>query len=239
MIAKRIIWILLCICGFGVHSLLSQSGIRVGYSMGLGNAREINKLIYTYNTLNSSLIKEMPLFNAFGGLTIAYINESDGNTGFEMKWQNRHREMSSKWMDTGVEYQRDIKFRMNQLSFGGYGALNDYLYMGGSIDFGSFKGFTRKGPSESVSDTTYQQMFVRKDYHSLPFVRMQLSNTIFLGFRYKIFGARINFQWQYMNMPLDNMSRALLGVPIDSYRELKGKFTNIGLELYIKIGGEN
>jgi len=235
---KRIFWIILFTCGFGIHPLLSQSGFRAGYSMGFGNAREIDKILYTYNTLNTFLTKEMPLFNTFGGLTIAYINESDGNTGFEMKWQNRHREMCSKWMDTGIEYQRDIKFRMNQLSFGGYGALNDYLYMGGSLDFGSFKGFTRKGPSESVSDTTYQQMFVRKDYHDLPFVRMQISNTIFLGVRYKIFGARINFQWQYMNMYLDNMDRALLGASIDPYKDIKDKFTNIGLELYVIIGGD-
>lgn len=38
-------------------------------------------------------------------------------------------------------------------------------------------------------------------------------------------------------MYIDNLDNYLIGRNIESYNELQGKYNNVGIELYLKIGG--
>jgi hypothetical protein len=217
---------------------LSQSGFRIGWAAGTGNAREINRVIHSYNSINS-LDKNMGYVRSFGGVCVSYIYESFGGGAFEMKWQNRHRIVKSQWTESGDKMTRHFKFRSNQLSFGGYGPLGEGFYAGGSFDFGNFNGYTRKGSKNEIRETNYEQMFNRKDLNTFVLSRLQLSNSVYFGYQKELLGIRLTYQWQYMNMYLHQIDYTLLGSYIDGWKSLKDRFSNIGIEIYLKIGGSD
>jgi len=65
---------------------------------------------------------------------------------------------------------------------------------------------------------------------------LQIGTTIYAGVESRFFGLRLYYQYQFMRRALDNMDNELLGFDIENFNYLTDKGSNLGFEMYIKIG---
>lgn len=214
-------------------SASAQSGFRVGYQYCIGNAREINRVIYIYNQTGNFTDNLDYLTNA-RGLTFTWVvgNESKG---FEMRWENRHKISSSNWMQNSGEMQRDLKFRQNNLSLNFFGGSESF-FMGSGFGFGSWKGWTRWDSRSDVKDKEYEKIFVVDEGYLGFLSTTQFVVPFFMGFRAGPIGMRFTYQWQVNKMALDNLDNALVGRNIQDYTTLEDRFSNFAIEVFIHLG---
>lgn len=219
----------------------SQSGLTVGYNVGLCSPNEINRFIYAYNTMRPFLTKPMSPFKTFGGLSVGYIDEFTDGGGFELKWVNHHSTVSAQAPDTinNTSFQRDLKLRSNTLNIGGYGSVMPHVSVGGSMDFGNFKGFTRMADEGVVKDTAYTKIFQTEFYGFKMLYTLQMASTVFVQYHTGPVALRLFYQYQWMRMNLDQLDDTMIGQNIDLSVTPGDRFSNFGLELQFKLGGYN
>lgn len=230
---KQLKWLLLVMLlptfGFG------QSGLTVGYNLGMCNPAEVNRFIYSYNQMRPFLTKPMDPFSNWGGLSVAFIEEFSEGGGLELKWINHHSQVSAEAPDSvnNTSFERDLKIRSNTINLGGYGAITSNISIGGSLDFGNFKGYTRVADKEIVKDTAYTKVFQTESH----FLNLQIASTIFVQYHTGPIGLRLFYQYQWMRMPLDGLDNTLINQNIDDLVTPGDKFSNMGVELFFKLGG--
>jgi len=241
---KRLLsFFFLFICQFSS----AQFYFRPGYSVGLCNPREINKVIYVHNQINSEYYttgKKLPEIRTFGGLAVAIGSESDHNTGWELQWQNKHDIVKSEFEFQGQTIERHLKIRSNMLSLGLYGG-NKHFALGGSLDFANFKGFYKRAPKDSIDKADYVYVFQTKpamggstdEKEKNILLTSQMGLTLFGQYTYGPLGARIFYQFQLMNKDIDNLDSRLLGGKIQTDNDLEDRFNNFGILLFLRLGG--
>ena len=223
--------------GLATHA---QSSFNIGYAQYFGNAKEFNRVIYLYNQ-TGAFDKEMNYLRFARGPAFTY-HAGDENMAFEMKWHNRHTKLHSKWHDiNNVDYRRDIKFRQNAMAFN-FIIKNDGFYYGFGFDIGNWKAWTRRGTTDEIGSLDWEVVFIDKDWHSWGsltwLLTTQASFTGILGYEAGPVGCRLTYQYQGMTKYLDHLDNYLVGRDIGN-SHLEGRFNNLGLELYFKIGGND
>lgn len=170
--------------------------MRFGYSYNLGNAEETNRVIYIYNS-TGNFTQPLDYLKVTKGINFSYFTEFNENSGVEFRWQNRHRELNSLWLDNGeVEMQRDVKFRQNHLGtnvyFGGGGA-----YFGFGVDIGNWKMWNRRGTTNEIESIEYEKIAVLDELHSVGFLdwlhKTQIAFPLFVGVEGGPIGLRITW----------------------------------------------
>ncbi len=235
---------------FIFHFSSAQFFFRPGYNIGLCNPHEINKVIYTHNQISADLYatgKKMPEIKTFGGIAVAIGSEFDENSGWELQWQNKHDIVKSHFEYQGQTIERNLKIRSNMISFGLYGGRKHWA-LGGSFDFGNFKGLYKRAPKDSIKNADYVYLFQAKqpgpgviiyDKEKDMLLTTQVGFTIFSQLTYGPIGARLFYQFQFMNMDIDNLDSKLLNGKIQQDNDLKDRLNNFGILCFIKIGGYN
>jgi len=212
----------------------SQGGLRIGYGFAVGNPKDVNRIIYVYN-MRGGFEKEMPYIWNAHGLTFAYYKALADDLFWEFKWQNRHSIVSARKEVSGVMMQRDLKLRQNFFSAGFYGGKP--FYAGLSIELGNWKGFTRVNTVDSIKKTEYIKIFtVNEGFESEVVKTMQPAFSIYGGYETDFFGIRLCYQYQFMKRATDQLDNELLGGNIEDGNYPMDKFSNLGIELYIKLG---
>lgn len=233
---------------FAFHFSSAQFYFRPGYNIGLCNPKEINKVIYIHNQLNSGYYatgKKMHEVKTFGGIAVAIGSEWDENSGWELQWQNKHSIVRSQFEYQGQTIVRDLKIRTNMLNYGMYYG-NKHLSGGASLDFGNFKGFYKRAPKDSIKSAKYAYVFQAlqpapgvvsdvKEKNML--LTLQMGLTLYGQVTMGPLGARLFYQFQFMNMDIDNLDYKLLGAKVQADNDLEDHFNNVGLLLFLKIGG--
>ncbi len=238
---------LLLILLFGSQLSFAQFYLRVGYNAGLCNPREINKLIYIHNQINEEYYvtgKKLPEIKTFGGIAIAIGTESDKNTGWELQWQNKHNIVKSHFEYQGETIERVLNVRTNMLNIGFYGG-NKHLAAGGSLDIGNFKGMYKRAPKDSIRKADYKYLFQTNDVmgggsfekEKNPLMTTQIGLTLYTQISAGPLGARFFYQFQFMNMGIDDTDNGLLGADIQDSKNLEDHLNNFGVLVFLKIGG--
>ncbi len=217
----------------GNSSLLGQAGIRLGYAGAFVQLRETNRLIYVYN-LKPGFDKPMDHVRMMHGLSVTFYKAIDDDIRWEIRWQNRHRITASEITTAGEHYRREIKIRQNCLSGGYY--FGNPVYLGLSLDVGHWKGFTRASLVDSIADTPWTRIFTFSGGSPEFYKSGQVAMTLHAGVEYGFIGARIFWQIQFIKRALDDMDNVLLGMDIEQGNWLRDRSSNLGLELYLKIG---
>lgn len=224
----------------------AQFFFRAGYNVGLTNPKELNRVIYIHNQINSIYYvsgKEMNKVKNFGGIQIAMGSEWEENSGWEMSWTNRHHVSKSDFIFQGQKVNRYLKVRSNNFGLGFYGG-SENIAIGGSLDFGNFKGFYKR-EDDTSRNAKYVSVFQNKSVfggtsddadHNI--IRtLQMGFTPFIQFKAGPVGLRLFYQWQFMKLPIDNIDNKLLGADIEEYNYLEDKMSSFGLMLFLQFGG--
>ncbi len=218
---------------YGSLFLHGQTGIRIGYAGSLLQLKEMNRLIYVYN-LKPGFDKSMDYVRNMHGISFTLYRAIDDDIHWEIRWQNRHKIIFSEMPVGGEIYRREIKVRQNCLSGGLY--FGNPVYVGLSLDVGHWKGFTRVNTIDSISDTQWTKIFTFSGGEPELYKSGQVAMTIHTGFEFRFFGARLFWQYHFIRRALDDMDNILLGMDIEQGNWLKDRGSNLGLELYLKIG---
>lgn len=224
----------------------AQFYFRAGYNIGLTNPNELNRVIYIHNQINSLYYlsgKEMNSVKDFGGIQIAMGSEFDESSGWEMSWTNKHHVSKSDFIYQGQKVNRYLKVRTNNFGIGFYGG-SDHLSIGGSLDFGNFKGFYKR-TDDTSKNAKYVSVFQNQlvfggssDEEDHGLLRtLQMGFTPFIQYKAGPLGIRLFYQWQFMNLPLDNIDNKLVGADIEQDNVLQDKMNNFGLMLFLQLGG--
>ncbi|MEI7801323.1 MAG: hypothetical protein WCI97_01635 [Bacteroidota bacterium] len=224
----------------------AQFFFRAGYNVGFTNPKEVNRVIYIHNQINSIYYasgKEMSKVNNFGGIQIAMGSEFEKNSGWEMSWTNKHHVSKSEFQYQAQTVNRYLKVRTNNFGLGFYGG-SDHIAFGGSLDFGNFKGFYKR-TDDTSKNAKYVSVFQNQlvfggssDQADHSILRtLQMGFTPFIQLKSGPIGLRIFYQLQFMNMPLDNIDNRLVGADIETDNQLEDKMSNFGLMLFIQLGG--
>lgn len=175
------IFTLLFIC---CQVLSGQVIFRAGLAGGMGHAGELNRIIHTYNATND-LDKEMGLLRTFTGIGLSLTWESDLidlRPGMELRLQNKYKNVSSEWTENNITYRKEFRFRMNQISFGLYGHLNDECFVGIGADIGTFNGFHRTGKKDEIKHIEFEKSFVIPVQPLENLSQIQNSISFFMGY---------------------------------------------------------
>ena len=130
-----------------------------GANFSFINNGSLDYVIKSYNEQRmGKLTKQMDDFGFMHGATVnAGLIGQTGLT-LEIAWVGRHVKHSAESVDS----TRDLKLRNNSFNMGfGYSLANESVFCPGllmSFDFGSFKSFTRVGPSDDIGDIDYDRM---------------------------------------------------------------------------------
>ncbi len=225
----------------------AQFFFRAGYNVGFANPREINRVIYVHNQINSIYYatgNDLNQIKTFGGLQIAMGSEFSEGSGWEMSWTNKHDVVKSEFQFNGQTINRELKVRSNNFGIGFYGGSKNISF-GGSLDFGNFKGFYKRAPSDSIKSAKYVSVFQNdlvyggsSDNASHDILRtLQMGFTPFIQLKAGPVGLRLFYQWQFVHLPIDNIDNKLLGGDIEQDNQLEDKFNNFGLLFFIQLGG--
>ncbi|MBI3143466.1 MAG: hypothetical protein HYZ16_11630 [Bacteroidetes bacterium] len=224
---------LLILMLFGHHAVAQYRGFRIGYALNMGRAKEINRVLYIYNS-TGNFTRPMNYLRYTKGLVFSYLWEDEVG-GIELTWQNRHAICHSQWDDPTLGLmQRDIKFRTNALAMNLFMRTNSGIYGGLGIDLGSWKLWTRRATAAAIADSAFTKISIVNSHDKI-LPRAQVSVPIFIGFDKRFVGARLTYQLQTMRMYLDDLDNVLVGRSIDANAELKDRYGNLGLTIYLKL----
>ncbi len=225
----------------------AQFYFRAGYNLGFAKPREINKVIYIHNQINSNYYNvsgnELNEIKNFGGIHIATGSEFGENSGWEMSWSNKHHVSKSEFLFQSQKVNRYLKVRTNNFGLGFYGG-GENIAVGGSLDFGNFKGFYKR-TDDTSKNAKYVSVFQNQgdffgysDNADHDLLRtMQVGFTPFIQFKAGPVGLRVFYQWQFMRLTIDNIDNKLLGGDIEAYNELHDKMSNFGVLFFLQLGG--
>ncbi len=221
---------------------------RAGYGLSYANPREINRLIDVHNNLNRFYYNTGSDFNKIHFLKgVAFgIGQEYDVVGYEILWENKHTVSKANFMYNNEEIERQLKIRSNFLCFAFYGG--GALKGGLSIDVGTFKGFYKRAPKGSIKDTSWTYLFQTKHFMTgesflknkeLIFTT-QVAFTPFIQYERGPLGVRLSYQFHAMKMDIDDAENRLLGgSKIQDGNFLEDKMSNVGLLVYLKLGGRH
>jgi hypothetical protein len=200
---------------------------KAGYQVGYMNPADINRVIYIYNKLHYNLDKKMPKMHFMHGYTVGFA--VGGDTKLECFRTSRRAMVTAEQGDT----VRQLRLISNFISMGVSKSIDKRWDVGVSLDVGNFKGFGRVGPKDNLPK--FDRLFVVSNKSLL--ATTQLGSTIFVQRNFGFVAARLFYQFQIINMSLDNLDPWMLGGPIVEFDALdSGKASNVGLELMFRIG---
>lgn len=217
-----------------VTDSLAQGFFQFGYGAAYSNAREVNRMIYLHNA-NNDLLKDMPSIRGGHGLHLAGGYEED--IGFEIKWQNRHNSTSSTFIDNDTTWQNDFKVRYNTFTLSFYG-VHDNGNAGIGIDFGNLYVLGRRY-EEGGPKTDYEFLHT-DDRGNKPGAldgRLIGGFTFFYSHYFGIVGARLSLHFGYGGGAKTGQTTTFLNTGTDWTFQPKIYMNNIGLDLFVKIGG--
>jgi hypothetical protein len=242
----KLFFVLMILASFS-HESAAQFFIRGGYSLGMCNPKEINRVVYIHNQINSGYYttgSEMQKVNTLGGIHIAMGTEMEENSGFEMSWSNKHHVSKADFIFNGETIHRYLKVRTNNFSIGFYGG-SAAIAFGGSLDFGNMKGFYKRAPEDSIKSKDYVSVFqnqldygITSDDADHDILRTaQMGFTPFIQLRAGPAGLRLFYQWQFKNLGIDNLDNKLLTHDIEPDNQLQDRLSNFGLLFFLQLGG--
>lgn len=220
---------------FYSYSGLAQNAFRIGYAYNFGNPKEINRVIHTQNLI-SDFEESMPYMDQMRGLFFSYGKHTE-NGGFECEWRNRHGIVGAMWMDNGVPMSRQYKHRQNTLNFNIY-VKGGVFSVGSGFGIGSWKGFIRNAMTDSIENANWSQLYVTEstELSSIDWLwTTKWSIPFFIGLDFKYVGIRFIYQYQLNKMVLDHLDNALIGRNVTDFTPLEGKFSNFGIELFVRL----
>ena len=217
----------------GFQCSAQKWGAKISYAGGIGNFKEVNKVIKVYNSVND-LSKDMPMLNGYRGMSYTgFIEVEEG--GIEFNVSSKRSIISSNWMDNQIEYQKDLYFWMLQMQFGAYGYFRDSWYAKADMGISAYLCQTRTGQIDSISELAYNRVFPSGYTSTLQRIRPYVSLSV--GYEWKFVGVKLTTQYQLMKMYVTPIDEELLGLDLDQFSSLQSRFNNVSLELYIKLGG--
>lgn len=221
----------------------------IGYNGGHTGLRDLNREIYVYNQINAhQLDKPMHELHWFQGPVVGF--RTPGSPYFEMTYNRKKVRTQSVFTDStsGQEYNRQIKVYCNTFNFG-FGVRVDDWSFGGSMDFGRFKGFGRRGPSASIKDTTWTRLFVVDNTRLIGIsVRLYFAATFWVERTVGILTVRLYTQPLAFRQPMDGLDNWFFpnrysadpggGGYIDYASPNEQNFLNSGISIFLNIGGK-
>jgi hypothetical protein len=212
-------------------ALYGQFNLQLGYGIAYGNPSDLNRLIYVYNNVQGdNLTKKMPKVHFLHGYTIGVSIGSDFK--FEIHRTSRRGNVMAEATVNGVDYIRQLQIISNTLNFGASFAPSPKWDFGASLDIGNFKGFGRTGPA--ADKLKYERLFVLDN--SL-IMRTRFGFTVFAQRNFGRLSARLYWQWMPFTKSLDGLDSWLLnGQQIIENHHLEDKMSNLGLEVFFRIG---
>ncbi len=208
-------------------------GAKIGYAGGVGSFKEVNRVIKVYNRVND-LSKDMPLLNGYRGMSYTVFAEAEEG-GIELNVSSKRSIISSNWMDSQIEYQKDLYFWMLQMQYGAYGYFGNSWYAKADMGISAYLCQTRTGQIGSINELEYSRVFPIGYTSVLQRIRPYVSLSV--GYEWKFIGAKLTAQYQLMKMYVNPIDEELLGHDLDQFSSLQSRFNNISVELYFKLGG--
>ncbi len=218
-----------------VFAIRGNAQFMIGYTAGHCSPRELNREIHIYNVLNTELTKKMHEINWFQGPTIGVRSRSD--VYFELMYSRKKASTFSKFDSSGVDMMRQMKVYGNTLNFG-FGTRIDGWAFGGSMDFGRFKGFGRRGPEASIKDLAWQRLWVVDNNRILGIsVRLYFAFTFYVEKTIGIATIRLYSQQLAFKQGMDGLDNWLYGAGLNFGKDQEDSFRNTGIAVYLNIGG--
>jgi hypothetical protein len=242
---RRLKFILPLVLLFAING---QAQLIIGYTAGHTGLRDLNREIYVYNQINAhQLDKSMHELHWFQGPVVGF--RTPGNVYFELTYNRKKASTRSVFTDTasGTEFNRQIKVYCNTYNFG-VGFRADGWSFGGSMDFGRFKGFGRRGPGSSIKDTAWTRLFVVERTRIIGIsVRLYFAATFWVERTVGIATIRLYTQPLAFKQPMDGLDSWFFpnryatdpaghgdmdfGAPNEEH------FLNSGISIFLNIGG--
>jgi hypothetical protein len=229
------------LAAFLLLGLKANSQFLLGYTAGHTGLRELNREIHIYNEINgSALAKEMHPLHWYQGPTIGF--RTGDAVFFELTYNRKRVRTESSFDSSGVAMHRQIKVYCNTFNFG-FGAMVDGWGFGGSMDFGRFKGFGRRGPEETLKDTPWQRLFVVDNTRLAGIsVRLYFAATFWVERRVGIVSVRLFTQPLAFRQPMDGLDRWFFPnryylTHMDYAQPNEEHFLNSGISVFLNIGG--
>lgn len=209
----------------------------IGWTGGHTNLRELNREIYVYNTLNGSgLTKQMKEVHWCQGPIIGF--RSSGNVYFEAYYNRKKTHTSSSFDSASIPMNRQMKVFSNTFNFG-LGFRSNNWAIGGSMDFGRFKGFGRRGPESSIKDQKWQRLWVQDNTRIIGIsVRLYFAATFYVERTIGIATIRLYTQPFAFKQPMDGLDHWLFGADLDYAQPNEERFGNTGIALFLNLGGK-
>lgn len=206
-----------------------------GYNLGYAKLQGLNSLVRSYNEKRPWLDDTMDKFNFPNGFC-ASIGFGAKPIMFEFSWVGRHMTRSASGIQpgNGLHSERQLKWRMNSFNLGALllaYSENSALGIGGSIDIGNERIFSRKF-EEGVPDTPgfYN---VQKDF----FIGSTLFIHVILGMG-SAAGLHIRpyFQFPYLKNDYQATAEYLsLANPNSIESEFVSNSWNLGVQLMFGV----
>lgn len=212
----------------------SQFNLQFGYGVAYASPSEINRLIYVYNNVNrASITKEMAKVHFFHGYTVG-ITYGD-RFKIELSRTARRSDVVAEGEVNGEKRYRQLRIMSNTIGLGCQLALSRQWTVGLNYDVGNFKGF---GRSAAVGDKPKLTRLFTLDNSIV--ARTQMGFTFFAQRNFGRLSARLYWQWQLLQKRLDIVDSWMLnGQQIIEDSQLQGKMSNLGFQVFFRIGPQN
>lgn len=210
----------------------------IGYNAGHMGLRELNREIHIYNVVNgSNLSKEMHEMHWYQGPTIGI--RTQGNVYFELMYTRKKSSTSSSFDSSGVAMKRAMKVYGNTINFGVGYRTDDGWGIGGSMDFGRFKGFGKRGPEETIKEQEWRRLWVQDNTRLLGIsVRLYFTATFWVEKTFGIATVRLYTQPLAFKQPMDGLDLWFFGDNLNFAKGNEESFKNTGIAVYLNIGGK-
>lgn len=220
---------------FLFFSLSGNAQFLIGYTGGHCGLRELNREIYVYNVMNKP-VKPMKEINWYQGPTIGF--RTGGSPFLEVTYNRKKAFTHSEFDSSGVVMNRQMKVYCNTLNFGIGGRIDSWSF-GGSMDFGRFKGFGRRGPEETIKDQEWRRLWVVDNKHILFLsVRLYCTATFWIEKSFGIMSVRLYTQPFAFKQEMDGLDRWFFGGDLNYGKGNEEKFGNTGIAVYLNLGGK-
>lgn len=227
--------LLVTLIAISVFAPLSAQFI-VGWNAGYALAPELNRTIYVYNSLNTTLTKSMNEVHWYQG-PVGGVRFGD-EIFFELLYSRKRVLVSSGWDSSGVGMERQLKVLANSWNFG-FGVQADSWTLGASVDVGRFKGRGRRGQTDLIGDQEWRELWVlaNERFLGISFDRFFPSFTFFAERSFGIMSVRAYAQAFGMRVTMDGLDTWLVGSQLNWFLGSKERFTNFGLMVSFNFGG--
>jgi hypothetical protein len=211
-----------------------QAQFMVGWTGGHCNPRELNKEIYTYNVLNSANTKAMHELHWFQGPTFG-IRAGD-DVFFELMYNRKKATTAAEFDSAGVPMVRQMKVFGNTFNFG-FGTKVGNWAFGGSMDFGRFKGFGKRGQEATIKDQDWRRLWVVDRTRILGIsVRLYFAGTFWVERSFGILTVRLYTQPIAFKQTMDGLEGWFFGADLNYGKGCDEAFKNTGIAIYLNLG---